>query len=316
MVATVLCIGPRRDRQLAAVIDAIELLGHRAIGVDSRAPSLPLRWLPDAPAMVRDDGGQEVVPTAAYLRALPPKQPALAQLAAGQRPPLQAFTTGNVDGNGRRDLVTAVLADIAERGGCVFNSPRAGSLLEHKPTQLREAARHGLTIPDTVAVGDGAPPNADADERLQEWIHKPIRGGEVVQQGAGLDGRPRFVQSRIFGIDVRVVVVGHTIHSVVATETLATVDPRADPRWAAGDFAYEMHSPPPPDVTEALLALTRTLQLSHCGVDFKVHQGQWTFLEANGAPIWFEADARLGLCTADALARALVAEQPSLEPLG
>lgn len=302
MSAIVLCIGPRLDRQMAVVADAVRDLGHQAIAIDSRAPRLPLCWRPNAPSTAFDDDGQELVPTAAYLRALPPKQPALAKLAAGHAPTLDDFATGNVDGNGRRDLVTAVLSDIAERGGCVANAPRAGSLLEHKPTQLRQAHRHGLLIPETHAVAKEWSTDDDGAK-----IHKPIRGGEVAKSGASNTARPRLIQSQIFGTDVRVVVVGHAVHSVVATETLSTVDPRDDPRWATGDFGYRLHPPPPAPVATAALALTRTLQLWHCGLDFKVRDDKWTFLEANGAPLWMEADARLGLNTADALANALVA---------
>ncbi len=308
MSAAVLCLGPRRDRQLHAVADAITSLGGHALIVDSRANVLPLQWNLDGPAVAVVDG-RRLTPTAAYLRLLPPRQPALAAVAAGRRPALSDFVRGTIDGNSRRDLVTAVLDDIASRGGQVFNPPRAGSLLEHKPTQLRAAKRAGLTVPRTQALGAVAPgPPMGSPDVSATTVYKPIRGGEVAKVGPPEDGRPFLLQPRITGRDVRVLVIDHAIHAASRTETLSTVDPRSDPRWSTGAFSMERISPVPQTVADALTRLTKALELPHCGVDFKVTaEGDWTFLEANGSPVWVEANDRLDLKIPQALAASLVA---------
>lgn len=198
----------------------------------------------------------------------------------------------------------------------LVNDPWREDRASHKPHQLAEAARAGLTLPPTLVTSDPAAARAFLD-RLDgaPAVAKPLDGTDPggwtrllgpsdLARLEGLRTAPVILQAYVRGLDVRVTAVGRRLFAceVDARATSSPQDWR--PVVAGARFAA---CRVPAEVERGLLALMDRLGLAYGAADFRVREadGAWHFLEVNPSGQWLGFEERTGLPITQAVAELL-----------
>jgi glutathione synthase/RimK-type ligase-like ATP-grasp enzyme len=308
-------IGPLHFPQCESVARALSGRGTEVLAVDSRAP-LPIVWT-DTGARVLGRSLDEI--DGAYVLAIPPRQPVLAERmrAGGPGDDVTAaeWADGLERGHAARDVVVAVLDGLVKRGRPVLNPPTGGDFIQLKLQDLSDARALGLQVPDTVVTSDIDALRAfisRARDEGGEVLTKPVRGGAAARlvDDAPVSKEPVLLQRRVSGDDVRVLMLDDELLIAAALPPSREVDHRENAAYRAGHAAYQAIAID--DDTRTLLRQLMALRgLRFVGVDLKRHaDGRFTFLEMNAAPIFEELAIALDVDVAGALAETLV-QDPS-----
>lgn len=188
---------------------------------------------------------------------------------------------------------------LAALGGCLWvNDPMAAARAEYKPFQLAEAARVGLTVPETLITSDPRTAYDWARQLRRPIVYKPLDGvvhadegrvrilytAPVTDRESLLDpafGRTaQMLQERVQkAFEARVTVVGTEVFAVRidATSAAAQEDWRSD--YDALSYSI-IHLPF--ELRAKLLLLMARLGLVYGAFDL-IHDisGRWVFLEVN-----------------------------------
>lgn len=199
----------------------------------------------------------------------------------------------------------------------VVNRQRPSSSNVSKPHQMQLIQRAGFLTPTTLVTN--VPAEVTAFARLHgRVIYKSISSVRSIvheltdERMSDLDrirDLPTQFQALIAGDDVRVHVVG--------TRVFATRI-----RTEATDYRYAQHSSHdvemqpftmPPEIETRCLALSRTLELPFCGIDFKVTSGgEYYCLEVNPSPAYSYYQETAGQPIARALVEFLAGRDPDV----
>lgn len=300
----------------AAVSAALRGRGAHAVPVDTRGP-VPIVFSESTIAIA---GHALDAVSGAYVHAIPPRQPLLADVHAGRAPralDVEAWQEGSARGHAARDLVVTALGALAARGLPVVNPPSGGAVVQQKLADLALARALGLSVPVTHVSADRRACARFVERIVDDGgqvVTKPVRGGahaRRVTAVSGLDLRaPVLLQEEVAGRDARVLLLDGGVRDPVllsvAIEKGRAVDVRNSRAYRAG------RAPVAPaaldDGTRArLLALLRARGLVFAAVD-----GVWSaerglvFLEMNTAPVFVELAERCRVDVADALAERLL----------
>jgi hypothetical protein len=178
-----------------------------------------------------------------------------------------------------------------------------------KPAVLREAARCGLAVPETLISNDV--PRVQAFAGGRPAIAKPIDGGDYCRRLEdallftetrcnGAAASPAIIQPELVAPEIRVYgIAGRFIAFRIGSEL---VDYRVDPA-----MTIERVNDVPPELARGLGALMDSLGLDFCAADFKTHPGsrELLFLEINDAPMFERFDEVSGGAIVDAVAHLL-----------
>jgi glutathione synthase/RimK-type ligase-like ATP-grasp enzyme len=303
------------DDHLAPVRSELEQRGHEVVVLDSgRYPvetSISVEYGEDArPALALRVGGVEhdlADCRAAWWRRS--REFAFADALTDPDARMFAYTEATEGLQGLRALLKVSWVNDPVRDGRAV----------HKPLQLREAARSGLSIPRTLMTNDPARARAFVEDR---------RGGRVVyksflaHEGAWRETRvlrpgetdrldlvqvaPVIFQEYVDGeVDLRVTVVGDDVFA--ARIHSASTDYPADYRMALETVPMEPYRLPP-DVQRGVVRLMRRLGLVYGAIDFRVRpDGEHVFFEINPSGQWLFIEDRTGLPITRAFAGVLAA---------
>jgi len=310
--------GPAHFPQCQTLACALHARGAEVFTVDTRA-TLPIVWSLDsmriAGLSIDDIDG-------AFVQAIPPRQPALAERRRAGTPARDLSDADWFDGLARgdaaRDLVVAALDVLHARGRPVLNPPAGGTYVQRKLRDLSDAHDGGLLVPETVVTSDRTELAAFIEHMRDagfETVTKPVRGGahtrlvDAVKAG----DEPLLLQQRIPGEDVRVIFLDDDMLLAAASPPSSHVDHRRDPLYQAGR-ADVRTTAIDDDTRVRLQTLMKKRGLRFVGIDLKRdREGRLFFLEMNTAPIFEEVANRLAIDVAGALAETLCRD-PSRAP--
>ena len=203
----------------------------------------------------------------------------------------------------RSDTLLGLLLTYEQMGLSMIN-PTSHSLLScRKPYQLHIMRQAGCPLPETLVSND---PEATRQFILshKETIVKPAAGGALTLSAQELlkDNRlqqlrkvPAIFQQRIFGDDIRVVVVdGEIISSTIIGVPEGTIDFRGNHSYQHGLTQYK-----PINLPEAIqrhcINAAQALGLRFTGIDIKrTSEHQFFFLECNSSPIYLDIELKTG----------------------
>lgn len=274
------------DLIAAHVADLARARGAEVVRLDYHGLQ-PLAW--DGEAWLI--GGVELTRMrGVFVRALPPRGAILG--AADQTFTAEQWWRAGLAQIARADVAEGCLRDLRARGVRVVSAP---SPYDAKPTQLALFQREGLPIPRTLISNFGPALEAFARD-VGEVVIKPVEGGAEARLWVPGEAwpleRPTLAQARVRGDDVRVTLVGGRVCSAVEIES-QTLDYRSGEDYRAGRARYRVHTLTPAGVALAERAAALTEQ-ALSGVDLKHHDGHYTLLEANSAPVYLDIERKTG----------------------
>ncbi len=220
----------------------------------------------------------------------------------------------------RTETRAAITGSVIGSSARWMSMPSAIWAAEHKPFQLTMAAQHGLTIPRTLITIDPAKIR-QAYREFKGMIVKPTRTGHLIKNGV----EHAIYTSRVLAehleeidsarwspsiyqehtpkrYDIRVTIVGRTVFAAAID---SQSDPAATTDWRQTTNPNLPHLPHtlPTGITERLLALMRSLQLTFGAIDLiQTPDGEYIFLEVNPNGQWLWLDDALDLGISDAIA--------------
>lgn len=211
----------------------------------------------------------------------------------------------------RVHVARSVLYALDAMGARGVNAHARAAPFDLKPHQLWAFGRAGLPIPATCIPGD--------EDELSHFraatkslIVKPAAGGaparwvddEVIASWRAHGAPPAIFQQHAPGVDVRAIVVDGAVVSAMEIES-ESLDVRATEAYRLGQVPLRSHRLSA--VGRAVcLAAARLCEHVVSGIDLKLHEGQYTLLEANSAPVWAEQEEKTGDPIARAVVRALL----------
>ena len=188
-----------------------------------------------------------------------------------------------------------------------WNSLQAVELHRKKGLQSKIMYNNGIRIPKTIVTDD---PDALEDFYLsnnKNIIYKPVRGGaytkklqeEDLLRKDTLKNCPCQLQECIDGIDIRV--YAFETGEIYPGEILAqSLDFRADTN--AKINRHEL----PEQVKKDCLKVLNLLGLKYSGIDIRLsNNGEYVFIEANPAPMFYHFEKQTGFEITDTLIRNL-----------
>jgi len=214
----------------------------------------------------------------------------------------------------RHDTLLGLLMALEDSGVPMFNPPRSSFLARRKPYQLNQLRQAGCTIPPTMITNDPAQARAFI-ESMDAAIAKPAAGGATTLAANELDenalaklrSAPAMFQERIYGEDLRVLVLDSQVISAAAIDVPPdSVDFRRNRAYQTGYTRYHRVALPAA-VKDLCVAATQRLGLRFVGFDVKrTAKGEYTFLEANSSPIYYDQERKTGEPITQRLAEQLV----------
>ena len=301
-------IGSVQDPQSVAMQHAYERLGHTAVVVEATALD---QGFPVAFDGSRSWYGSDCLDDiwGWFLRSVP----APFTSAFQRDTQLTLYKDWYIQYMQSREKATYFLSwllQMEHRGVTLVNGPHSAGMMQSKPLQLHVLRSLGAEIPKTLITNDPGQVRAFHRE-VQNVIFKPVTGGAETQllDASALQSldlikvSPVIFQERVWGDDVRVVVVGDEIVSSVAIETPSQhLDFRADPVYSSGQGGYREVTLPS-EIQEICRQATRECGLVLSGIDIKLHQGKHVFLELNSAPVYLDVELKMGHPITDKIAR-------------
>jgi ATP-grasp ribosomal peptide maturase len=205
-----------------------------------------------------------------------------------------------------------------------LNHPHLIKAAEHKPVQLQEAMRAGLTVPRTIITNDLSEARAFADE-VGEIIYKPLSSPILPEDVTETEGRMIYAAvvapEDLAEADDGIAATAHLFQERVkhtCAVRLTVVDDemfaaaihggsdaaRLDWRSDYSALTYDV-VPVPEDVRRGVVTLMAALHLRFGAFDFLVTTEGWVFLEINPNGQWAWIEDHTGLPIAAAIATAL-----------
>lgn len=301
------------DPQSATVAAELERLGAEPVLISARALDQ------QQPASIRDgvyhlDGQAFEGITAAYVRMVPLATAPYTQREDGEFVLFDDWFIRYMQAREREAFYMSWLLAWHQQGVKLVNPPNTASVMQSKPYQLHVLRSLGARIPRTLISNDPAAIR-EFSASTPEVIFKPVTGGAETQMLdeenlARLDDvrlSPVIFQERIYGDDLRIMLIGDEIVSSVAIRTPeAHLDFRGDPHYSGGLADYEPVELPP-DIVDFCRRAARLCGLPFAGIDIKhTPKGEWVFLELNSSPIYLDVERKLGHPISAALARFLI----------
>lgn len=213
----------------------------------------------------------------------------------------------------RSDTLLSLLLTMENAGVTMFNPSSKSQLSRRKPYQISVLQGISCPMPDTLVSND---PLAAAEfiKATGDCIIKPAAGGsltlsanELLAKGklSGLREAPAIIQQRIFGDDLRVIVVADQVVSTVAVGVPEnSIDFRGEKQYQSGEVNYRAVELPAA-IQEKCVDAVRALGLKYSGIDIKyTTDDQYYFLECNSSPIYLDVEYKMEhpitkyLCTA------------------
>jgi len=214
----------------------------------------------------------------------------------------------------RHDTLLGLLMALEDSGIPMFNPPRSSFLARRKPYQLHQLRQAGCPTPATMITNDPAQARAFI-ESMDAAIAKPAAGGATTLAADELDdyalaklrSAPAMFQERIYGEDFRVLVLdSHVISAGAIDVPTDSVDFRRHHTYQAGHIGYNRVALPAA-VKDLCTAAAQRLGLRFAGFDIKrTANGEYTFLEVNSSPIYFDQERKIGDPITQRLAEQLV----------
>jgi hypothetical protein len=199
------------------------------------------------------------------------------------------------------DAWVGMLTCMKRDGMPMFNAPSAMLVSRRKPAQLDALRRAGCPVPRTLITNDPARAKRFIDE-TGACIVKPVIGGALTRDANALSSAeldalvaaPSIIQQRIFGDDLRVMILdGEVISSVAIGVPSGTIDFRGDASYASGSASYT-EAPLPRAIAAACARATRALDLRFAGIDVKrTASGEHVILEVNSSPIYLDVEEKM-----------------------
>ena len=310
----ILVVAHPGDLQAATIREVLSTEGARILEL---APSLPphrerLSW--DHTGVRLDD--RLVRCHAALIRALPsaaPGEPAFAR-APSQRLSWEEWHHESCLERDRSDTVLGALLSLEQDGVSMVNAPSRSLLSRRKPYQLARIRQLGCPVPETLLTNDPAAARSFLREHGSA-IAKPAGGGALTIDASDLDGAaleqlavaPAFLQARVSGRDLRVMVLdGRIISSAAIDVPASTLDFRGDADYQRGRATYSEVTLPG-EVRAQCARIAAALGLRFAGLDIKeTEDGRFVFLECNNSPIYLDVERKLGHPISARIARALL----------
>ena len=210
-----------------------------------------------------------------------------------------------------------------ERAGVpMFNPPGQSHIARRKPFQLEVMRRLGCPMPETLITNDPSLAKSFINE-VGEAIVKPCGGGALTLATSDLSPEelelvriaPAIFQQRIYGTDIRVMVLDDEVVSSVGVLVAAgTLDFRGDTDYQACKAKYcEIELPPM--IRDMCIQFASDLGLRFVGIDLKhTPSGEFMFIECNSGPIYLDVERKMGHPITEKLCRRIIAEASNTSP--
>ncbi|MGB0848131.1 MAG: ATP-grasp domain-containing protein [Thiolinea sp.] len=217
----------------------------------------------------------------------------------------------------RSDTLLGLLLAYERAGVKLFNPPSGSLTSRRKPYQISVLQSMQCQMPATLVSND--PETATAFIQANgDCIVKPAAGGsltlsanELLTTGRldNLSQAPAIIQQRIYGDDLRVIVVGDKVVSAVAIDVPEnTIDFRGDSQYQTGRVSYRAVELPT-QVEQQCINAVSALGLKYSGIDIKhTEDDQYYFLECNSSPIYLDVENKMQHKITEHLCRALMLE--------
>jgi hypothetical protein len=211
------------------------------------------------------------------------------------------------------DDVLAAWSDLTP--ALVISRPSAAASNGSKPTQIREIAACGFSVPQTLVTNDpgavvdfldrAGPVVYKSTSAIRSRVRRLDPGDDLPERLSGVTVCPTQFQRRVPGTDVRVHVAGAEVFAIRITSDAD------DYRYAArqGLPRPELDATDLPDeIAERCRRLASRLGLPVAGVDLRVTpDGEWFCFEVNPSPAFSYYEAGTGQPIAAAVAGLIAA---------
>lgn len=216
----------------------------------------------------------------------------------------------------RSDTLLGLLLAYEQAGVVMFNPSSKSMTSRRKPYQISVLQGVGCKMPATLVSND--PEEVAAFIRTTgECIVKPAAGGsltlsanELLDSGqlSRLSQAPAIIQQRIFGDNLRVMVISGKVCSAVAIGVSGgSIDFRGENHYQNGAVSYRQVALPQA-VQQRCVSAVAALGLSYSGVDIKhTSDDQYYFLECNSSPVYIDVEIKMQHPITEDLCDALLA---------
>lgn len=206
----------------------------------------------------------------------------------------------------------------------MFNPVGRSLISRRKPYQLRLLQSVGCDIPPTLITNDAAHAQQFI-ENYDDCIMKPAAGGsltlsanELLATGvlSKLEVAPAILQQRIYGEDLRVMLVDGVVVSCVSVGVpKGLLDFRADSTYQRGGIHYR-NVELPLEIQLQCSKAAHALGLRFAGIDLKLTaEGKFYMLECNSSPIYLDVEHKLQHPITQRLGNALLSAAQRANPL-
>jgi len=298
----ILVVGYAIDPQTKAQIAALKDEGAEVVILNPQIghPKTPVSWSKEkrhfAGVDMHDIDG-------AIVRSTVPLAPSRQAFdsALDQRLDFRAWFQHSCAQRDRHDTALGLLLALGAQGVPLFNDPRGSHFSRRKPFQIETMRALGIDHPETLITND--PDEAKAFVQAQKSaIVKPAAGGALTlcdddlsdDDYAYLRKAPAIFQERIFGRDLRVMVLDDKVISVAAIRVPeGTLDFRGDTQYRSGKILYDEVQLPKAIEAQAV-AFAKAVGLRFCGIDIKhTKDERYVVLEVNSSPIYLDVEYKL-----------------------
>ena len=206
----------------------------------------------------------------------------------------------------------------------MFNPVGRSLISRRKPYQLRLLQTVGCAIPPTLISNDDASVQQFI-EHYGDCIMKPAAGGsltlsanELLASGTlnKLEAAPAILQQRIYGEDLRVMLVDGVVVSCASVGVPeGLLDFRADNTYQRGGIHYR-NVELPLEIQLQCSKAAHALGLRFAGIDLKLTaEGEFYMLECNSSPIYLDVEHKLQHPITQRLGNAILSAAQRANPL-
>ncbi|WP_086934107.1 ATP-grasp domain-containing protein [Agarilytica rhodophyticola] len=214
----------------------------------------------------------------------------------------------------RHDTIMGWIYTFESRGKPIYNPQKAMVISENKPLQLQIMREAGCTLPETLITNNPVQAKQFM-EHLEHVIAKPAAGGALTinpkqlqeEELVHIRRSPAIFQQRIYGKDLRVMVLDNRVISCVCVcVPEGTLDFRGDKDYEEGSATYQHHTLPD-DIQKICIKIAKNMGYRFCGIDIKLTDDNgYYFLEVNSSPIYLDVELKTGDAITQQLASALL----------
>jgi len=202
----------------------------------------------------------------------------------------------------RSDTLLGLMLSYEQAGLRMFNPPSKSLISRRKPFQISVMQSVPCKMPATLISNE--PDKAEAFIRATgDCIIKPAAGGSLtlsandLLENGGLEQlkeAPAIIQKRVYGDDLRVIVVdGEVCSSVAVNVPENSIDFRGETVYQTGQATYREVILPKVVQQQCVLTVEK-LGLKYGGIDIKhTSDDQYYLLECNSSPIYLDVERKL-----------------------